>query len=588
MNAQAKRRHVPFANKISPHFLIAIPHYYKLNFSKHKFIFFVFKLCAILADMNYYWWQYGIIYQIYPRSFQDSDGDGIGDIQGIIVRLDYLKWLGVKAIWLSPVYPSPMADFGYDISDYKNIDPVYGDLTDFDELLTEVHARDMKLIMDLVPNHTSIEHPWFKESRSSGNNPKRDWYLWYDALPDGSPPNNWLSVLGGNAWEWDEKTGQYYYHAFLKEQPDLNWRNPEVRGAMYDIMNFWLNRGIDGFRIDVLWHLIKDKQLRDNPKNPDYEDYMPDYDQYLPVYSTDQPEVMEIIQEMRTLTDHYNERLIIGEIYLPINKLVTYYGPESNGAHLPFNFMLLSLPWESERIASAIDEYESALPENAWPNWVVGNHDKPRIISRVGYHQARIAAMLLLSLRGTPIIYYGDEIEMTDVPIPFNEVQDPQGKNMPGKNLSRDPARTPMQWDNGINAGFSRQKPWLRIDDKFHRYNVALQRNDPYSMLNFYRRLIDMRQKEPSLMTGDYRPLFSNNQMIAYFRHSEGNPAFLIVLNMSHRPCYYDPERIMIKGKVEIATSPELEGKTIENPLYLGGDEGVIIRLFENATPFGK
>ncbi len=530
--------------------------------------------------MNYYWWQTGIIYQIYPRSFQDSNNDGIGDLRGIIKRLDYLKWLGIKAIWISPIYPSPMADFGYDISDYKNIDPVYGDFTDFDELLIEVHNRDMKLIMDLVPNHSSSQHPWFIESGSSGENPKRDWYIWQDPLPDGSPPNNWLSVFGGPAWEWDHKTGQYYYHAFLKEQPDLNWRNHEVRGAFYNIMRFWLDKGIDGFRFDVIWHLIKDKQLRNNPKNTDYEEHMPTYDQLLPVYSTDQPEVHEIVQQMRSIINDYNEHMMIGEIYLPVHRLVTYYGSESNGAHLPFNFMLLSIPWNPQKIAYAIDEYESALPANAWPNWVLGNHDQPRITSRIGIHQSRIAAMLLMTLRGTPTMYYGDEIEMRDVPIPFEEIQDPQGKNMPDKNLSRDPARTPMQWDSTKNAGFSAAIPWLRIDPRYHRINAEVQKKDPYSMLVFYKKLIELRQKEPCLMLGTYTPIHADHQMILYLRRSEGKPGFLIVLNLSHRPCYYTTNRISLKGVIEVATFPELEGTVIEGTLNLSGDEGLIIRLF--------
>jgi alpha-glucosidase len=263
------------------------------------------------------WWQTGIIYQVYPRSFQDSDGDGIGDLKGIIQRLDYLKWLGITAVWVSPVYPSPMADFGYDISDYTGIHPLFGTMADFDELLNEVHQRGMKLILDLVPNHTSDEHPWFLESRSSRDNPKRDWYLWEDAK-DGGPPNNWLSVFGGSAWEWDEQTGQYYYHAFLKQQPDLNWRNPEVQKAMLDVMRFWLDKGVDGFRVDVMWHMIKDEQLRDNPPDAGYLEFMADYNKLLPTYSTDQPEVHKIVERMRGLTDAYDERVIIGEIYLPI------------------------------------------------------------------------------------------------------------------------------------------------------------------------------------------------------------------------------------------------------------------------------
>lgn len=528
---------------------------------------------------NYFWWQTGIIYQIYPRSFQDSNGDGIGDLQGIISRLDYLQWLGIKGIWLSPVYPSPMADFGYDISDYCDVHPVFGMLADFDELLEQIHKRDMRLIIDLVPNHTSNQHPWFIEASSSKDNPKRNWYIWHDPMPDGSPPNNWLSVFGGRAWEFDQASGQYYYHAFLKEQPDLNWRNPEVREAVYDIMRYWLNKGVDGFRVDVMWHLIKDNQFRNNPKNPGYNEHMATYEQVLPVYSTDQPEVHEIVMEMRKVVEEYNERLLIGEIYLPIHRLVTYYGTNNNGAHLPFNFLFMSLPWDATTIASTIDEYESALPSYGWPNWVLGNHDQPRITSRVGLQQAKVAAMLLLTLRGTPTMYYGDEIGMRDVPIPFDELMDPQGLNMPGKNLSRDPARTPMLWDTGKNAGFTTGTPWLRHDRRFMRENVEVQKKDAFSILTFYRRLINLRQKESSLMVGNYTPVYSDHQMIAYLRQAEGHAKFLILVNLSHRPGYFSSRVVPISGTIEVATTPELEGSRVLDFINLSGDEGVIVRL---------
>ncbi|WP_234734469.1 alpha-amylase family glycosyl hydrolase [Tellurirhabdus bombi] len=526
------------------------------------------------------WWQKGVIYQIYPRSFQDSNNDGIGDLKGIIQRLDHLQWLGVDAVWVSPVYPSPMADYGYDISDYQDIHPLFGSLADFDQLLDEVHKRGMKLILDLVPNHTSDQHPWFLESRSSRDNPKRDWYIWQDARPDGSAPNNWLAMFGGTAWEWDETTQQFYYHAFLKEQPDLNWRNPEVQAAMLDVMRFWLDKGVDGFRVDVMWHMVKDEQLRDNPPNLDYQLFMATYEQLLPVYSTDQPEVHNIVRQMRQLLDQYDERMMIGEIYLPIQKLITYYGvPDRRGAHLPFNFQLLSLPWEAQKIASAIDQYEGALPEYGWPNWVLGNHDQPRITSRVGIQQARVAAMLLLTLRGTPTIYYGDEIGMRDVPIPFEEVQDPQGLNMPDKNLSRDPARTPMQWDNSPNAGFTTAKPWLRLARNYRRENVEVQKEDSFSILSLYKRLIELRQREPSLMQGNYKPVYADKQMIAFIRQAEGHSSFLIVLNLSHRPGYFKVKNMDLKGKIEIATFPELEGTDIGDSIDLGGDEGILVRL---------
>jgi len=527
------------------------------------------------------WWQDGIIYQVYPRSFQDSNGDGVGDLRGILDRLDYLKGLGVKAIWISPIFPSPMADFGYDISDYRGIWPGFGSMEDFDELLHRIHAADMRLILDLVPNHSSDQHPWFLESRSSRDNPKRDWYIWKDARPDGSPPNNWLSVFGGSGWEWDEKTGQFYYHAFLKEQPDLNWRNPEVEKAMLDIMRFWLDKGVDGFRVDAMWHMVKDLQLRDNPRNPDYKEDMKTYDELLPVYSTDQPEMHAIVAKMRSLLDSYSERLMIAEIYLPVHQLIAYYGLNNSEAHLPFNFMLISLPWEPARIAAGIDEYEGVLPVDAWPNWVMGNHDQPRICSRIGQQQAKVAAMLLLTLRGTPTIYYGEEIGMQDVPIPFDEVQDPQGLNMPDKNLSRDPERTPMQWDSSRNAGFTEGKPWLRLDKTFARNNVKLQENDPYSSLSLYRRLIKLRQSEPSLMAGNYKPVHSDHQMIAYIRQAPGHTGFLVVLNLSHRPCYFTPANFHFKGSIEIDSFPEEEGLSVTGSIALSGDEGLIVRLEE-------
>ena len=534
--------------------------------------------------MKHLWWQTGVIYQIYPRSYQDSNGDGIGDLKGILQRLDHLEQLGITAIWISPIYPSPMADFGYDISDYTGIHPLFGNMEYFDQLLAAVHQRGMKLILDLVPNHTSDQHPWFLESRSSKDNPKRDWYIWHDAKADGSPPNNWLSVFGGSAWEWDAATGQYYYHAFLKEQPDLNWRNPQVQEAMMNVMRFWLDKGVDGFRVDVMWHMIKDDGLRDNPVNPHYEQHMATYEQLIPVYSTDQPEVHQLVKKMRQVLDGYGERMMIGEIYLPIHKLVTYYGENNSGAHLPFNFMLLSLHWQASQIAAAIDEYEGALPEGGWPNWVLGNHDQPRITSRVGVQQARVAAMLLLTLRGTPTIYYGDEIGMRDVAIPFEEVQDPQGLNMPDKNLSRDTARTPMQWSSEANAGFTTAKPWLRLDRAFERVNVQAQQDDPYSMLHLYRRLINLRQREPSLMWGDYTPVFADQQLLAYIRRAPGATAFLVVLNLSHRPAYFKPKGKPFSGTIVLATVPELEGTTVKDKIDLNGDEGVIVQLDEAAN----
>jgi alpha-glucosidase len=524
------------------------------------------------------WWQKEIVYQIYPRSFQDSNDDGIGDLKGIQSRLDYIESLGIKAIWISPIYPSPMADFGYDVSDYTAIHPLFGDMNDFDELIREIHERKMRLILDLVPNHCSDQHPWFIESRSSRKNPKRDWFIWKDPLPDGSPPNNWLAVFGGSAWEWDENTGQYYYHAFLKEQPDLNWRNPEVREAMLNVMRFWLDKGVDGFRVDVMWHLIKDELFRNNPPNPGYKDHMATVDQLIPSYSTDQPETHEVVKLMRRLVDQYEDRVLIGEIYLDAPKLVRYYGEKNDEAHLPFNFLLINRPWEPAMIAAIVDEYEGALPEGAWPNWVLGNHDNARIASRIGKQQARVAGMLLLTLRGTPTMYYGDEIGMTNVDIPKEEIQDPQGLNMPGKNLSRDPERTPMQWDATSNAGFSRVKPWLRLSEDFEDVNVEKQLRDENSTLNYFKRLIALRKKETALNTGDYFPVYNDDKLLAYYRQSE-NKKFLIILNMSDNPTTFSLPHEQAEGTIVLCTDVAREGKEFRTRIEILKDEGMIVEM---------
>jgi alpha-glucosidase len=413
--------------------------------------------------MTHHWWQSGVIYQIYPRSFRDASGDGIGDLAGIAEKLDHCAGLGVDALWLSPIFPSPMADFGYDVADYTNVAAIFGTLEDFDALVAQAAERNLKIILDYVPNHTSDQHPWFLASRASRSDPKRDWYLWHDAAADGSPPNNWLSNFGGSAWEWDAATRQYYYHSFLKEQPDLNWRNPDVVAAMHEVLRFWLRRGLAGFRIDVLWMLIKDDQWRDNPPNPAYHAGMPLFHSQLPLYTTDRPETQEIVAGLRAVAEEFGDRVLIGEIYLPLERLMAYYGKELRGVQLPFNFQLLQTHWNARDIAAAIDRYEAALPRGGWPNWVLGNHDRPRIASRVGAAQARVAGLMLFTLRGTPTLYYGDEIGMHDVVIPADRIQDPLEKNVPGAGLGRDPCRTPMQWDASRYAGFSEHAPWLPI-----------------------------------------------------------------------------------------------------------------------------
>jgi glycosidase len=515
------------------------------------------------------WWKEAVIYQVYPRSFQDSDGDGIGDLRGIRARLDYLVALGVDALWISPIFPSPMADFGYDVADYTGIDPRFGTLADFDALVAAAHARGLKLLLDFVPNHSSERHPWFIESRSGRTSPKRDWYLWADPAPDGGPPNNWISDFGGPTWTWDEASGQYYEHAFLSAQPDLNWRNPDVRAAMLDAMRFWYERGVDGFRIDVLWHMVKAQGFPDNPANPAFREGMGAMHRVLQTNSTDQPEVHAIAAEMRTLADRYPDRVLIGEIYLPVPDLMAYYGtPDCPEVHLPFNFQLIDAPWDAQALHTIIADYEAALPPGAWPNWVLGNHDRPRNATRRGPTQARVAAMLLLTLRGTSTLYYGDELGLEDVAIPAGQVQDPRELREPGLGLGRDPVRTPMPWDDGAQAGFTTGTPWLPLNPDWPTRNVAAQEEDPASMLNLHRRLLALRHAWPALGLGDLTLLAPDPAILAYRRGEE----LLVALNLTDRPAAFTPPEG--EWRILCSTLPGEPGDVT----MLRPDEGLLLR----------
>jgi alpha-glucosidase len=536
----------------------------------------------IMANSKHEWWQKGIVYQVYPRSFMDANGDGVGDLQGVLAKLDYLLWLGVDAVWLSPIYPSPMADFGYDISDYCDIHPLFGTLADFDRLLEECHRRGLKLILDFVPNHTSDQHPWFIEARSTRTNPKRDWYIWRDPAPGGGPPNNWLSNFGGPAWTLDPATGQYYFHAFLRQQPDVNWRNPELREAMHNVLRFWLDRGVDGFRVDVIYHIVKDDQFRDNPRNPQYKPGMNPHHEFLATYIADRPEVHDIIGGMRKVVDEYPQRTLVGEVYLPIERLVMYYGEGGSGVHMPFNFQLITLPWNASTIRDAIAHYEAALPSYGWPNWVLGNHDNPRIASRIGRAQARVAAMLLLTLRGTPTMYYGDEIGMHDVPISPEQVQDPFEKNVPGMGLGRDPERTPMQWDSGVNAGFAPPdvKPWLPVAADAATVNVAAEREDVRSLLRFCHELIALRRGEPALAIGSFAAVPVDGDLVAYVRvdtdRTDGK-RFLAILNLGAAELPFKEPNY--HGRIAIGTHPDRAGQAFDSEIMLRGNEGLLIEL---------
>jgi alpha-glucosidase len=470
------------------------------------------------------WWESGSIYQIYPRSFQDSDGDGVGDLRGIAQRLPYLADLGVDAIWLTPIYPSPQADFGYDITDHTAIDPVYGTLGDFDELVTRAHALGLKVVLDYVPNHTSDQHPWFAE--------RPDFYYWRDE------PNNWRSVFGGPAWE---RVGdRYYLHTYMREQPDLNWRNPEVRAAMLDVLRFWIDRGVDGFRVDAMRQLLKDPQWRDNPPNPEW-DGAKEYDSLLPVHSADLDEVQDVVAEIRRVI---GDRLMVAEVYAPVERLVRYYGENRRGAQLPFNFHLIATPWEPAAIAGLVERYEAALPEGGWPNWVLGNHDRPRVASRVGVAQARVAAMLLLTLRGTPTLYYGDEIGMTDVRIPPERVVDVAD--------GRDPERTPMQWDG--DGGFTAGEPWLPYGD----LAVSVAAGPP--ILTLHRALLALRLQ----IAGPYRTLHANDGVLAYARGDR----HAVALNLTG-----EPRPLPVAGEVVLSTHLDGGGASLR------ADEGVVLRI---------
>ena len=516
---------------------------------------------------NLSWWKHAVVYQIYPRSFQDSNDDGIGDLNGIRNRLDYLVELGVDAIWISPIYPSPMADFGYDVADYCGIDPIFGTMEDFDRLLEAAHHRNLRVILDFVPNHTSDQHPWFVESRSSRKSPKRDWYIWRDQ------PNNWQSHFGGSAWEFDEKTGQYYLHEFLKEQPDLNWRNPAVKSAMFDALRFWLRKGVDGFRVDVMWLMIKDDQFRDNPPNPAYTVGQGSRAQFLPIYDADRPEVHKLVAEMRGVLEEFGDRVLIGEIYLPIPRLMDYYGQHLGGANLPFNFQLLQCAWTAEELARTISEYTSALPDGAWPNWVLGNHDKSRIASRIGLRKARAAALLLMSLPGTLTIYNGEELGMQDVLIPPDEVQDPAEKRQPGIGMGRDPERTPMPWDNSPQSGFTGVTPWLPIGEANRSVNVQSSKDDPGSMLSLYKRLLRFRRKEPVLVSGTLTDIAATDGVLQFHR-SRGDTLFTFAMNLAAEPRSVDVGR----GTIAACTDLHREGEQVSGTLKLQPAEALLIK----------
>jgi alpha-glucosidase len=404
-----------------------------------------------------------------------------------------------------PLYPSPMLDFGNDISDFRDVDPSLGSLDVLDRLIEALHEAGIRLILDCVPNHTSDQHPWFLESRASRTGSKRHWYIWAEPGPDGGPPNNWLSRFGNSAWTWDEASRQYYYHSFLSEQPDLNWRSEAVRSAMAEVLRFWMKRGVDGFRVDASAVLSKDALFRDNPPNKGADESTPPPQRLRPIFTDDRPEAMTYLSYLRSIIEEFDERLLCGEVQGKTDRIGHFYGEETPRLHLPLNFALLDSEWAAVSLQAEIDAYMNAIPKVAWPNWVIGGHDKKRIASKVGGAQARVLAMLLLTLRGTPIFFAGDEIGLEQIPIPSNRVVDPFEKLVPGYQLNRDPQRAPMRWSSGPNAGFTTGDPWLPIGPHAETRNVSELQQDSRSLLWLYKKLIEIRN-EPALVAGEYVP----------------------------------------------------------------------------------
>jgi alpha-glucosidase len=522
------------------------------------------------------WWRDGVLYQIYVRSFADSDGDGIGDLQGIIEHLDHLEWLGVDGVWLSPTMPSPNLDWGYDVSGYRDVHPELGDLTTLDRLVEEARARGIRILLDLVPNHTSDRHPWFVDARTSKDAPHRDWYVWADPRPDGSPPNNWISIFGGPAWEYDPATARYFLHNFLVEQPDLNWWNEEVRREFDDIIRFWLERGIAGFRIDVAQGLVKDRELRDDP--PVTEADPPDVRRrgLRPVYSMNRPEVHEIYRRWRRIADGFDPPgVLVGETWVPeIERWSRFYGTAEDELHLCFNFTFVFADFQAEVLRGIVEATETGLPPRAQPVWTASNHDIGRFPTRwcEGREAAsRCVLMALLTLRGTPFLYYGDEIGMTDVPVSKTRVWDTVGLRL-SPDAGRDPCRTPMRWNGNRGAGFtgSDVRPWLPIGD-VAAVNVEDQRADPGSTLHLSRDLIALRRQTPDLRSGAYASLTTPPGVWAWRRGA----GVAVALNLTDQAA-----TVPLKpGTILISTDRSRDGQEVQGDVVLEPWQGAVLRL---------
>jgi len=481
------------------------------------------------------WWQNAVFYEVYPRSFADSNNDGVGDLNGIASKLDYLKNLGVDAIWISPCFPSPQVDFGYDVSDYENIDPMYGTLEDFDKLEQEAQKRGIRIILDFVLNHTSDQHKWFLDSKSSRTSEHRDWYIWRDGKGPGQPPNNWISTFGGSAWTFDPATSQYYYHYFYPQQPDLNWRNPAVENAMFDVTRWWYKRGVAGFRLDAVDTLFEDPNLHDNPILPGKDAYGDPNEENK--YNDKLPEVHDVLRALRKVADE-NSAVLIGETWTSdIAELNQYYGQNKDELQLPMDFLFTTI----NKLSPADFRKQIAAVNSAsgWPTFVISNHDIVRSYDRYGDGQhndqiAKLMAALYLTLRGTPIMYYGEEIGMkTTPPTRKEDVKDPIGRTGWPKEKGRDGERTPMQWNDSQNAGFSEAKPWLPVPPTYKTHNVADELRDPNSILSFYKNVLKLRHTNKALLDGDYIPLNENDQNVLSYLRAYNDQIVLVALNMS-------------------------------------------------------
>ncbi len=510
------------------------------------------------------WWKSAVLYQIYPRSFADTGGDGVGDLEGVRRHLDHLEWLGIDAIWLSPFYPSPMADFGYDVSDYCGVDPLFGTLEEFDRLLAEAHARNIRVILDWVPNHTSDQHPWFVESRSGRDSPKRNWYVWRDPAPDGGPPNNWIRAWGGTpAWTFDPPSDQWYLHLFLPEQPDLNWREPAVVEAMHDVLRFWLDRGVDGFRMDVIHLIGKAADLPDDPpellSNPHSS-------------LNDDPSTHALIRGLRDLLDSYDgDRMMVGEVFLLDAALVARYYDAGQGLHLAFNFPPLFTRWRADKWHKRIEEVRDTIEPNGWPTWVLSNHDVQRHRTRYGGSEsrARAAAVLLLTLRGTPFLYAGEELGLEDAVIPQDRQVDPGG---------RDGCRAPIPWTSGRDHGWASTEPWLPWPPEADLRNVEAQRSDERSILHLYRRLLGARRRSGALQLGQQILLDAPGGALCWSRTLDDDQR-LVLVNFTDAtvelPAAPPPDGWQ-RWIVQVASDGQGEGQPYSGTL--GPDQALLLR----------